>query len=48
MNAKDESVRDCFYKMDRNSPVNLLKDQALVGVSAAGAALAAILLALAN
>ena len=48
VNAKDDKVRDCFYRMDRNSPANLLKDQAHVGISAGAALLSALLLTVAN
>ena len=48
VNAKDDKVKDCFYRMHRNSPANLLKDQALVGISAGAALLSALLLAFAN
>jgi len=43
VNAKDETVKECFYRMDRNSPANLLKDQAVVGLSTGVAFLASVL-----
>lgn len=44
INALDASVRDCFYAMDKQSPVNLLKSGGYVTVASALTSLLATLL----